>query len=78
MQGTVASYEATTTQGTDISIMLTATECSDGMSDRTYPLTALVKVGEEELRGCAASTAAIMNTGESGPVVEPPQLLPTG
>jgi uncharacterized membrane protein len=71
LQGTVATYAATTPAGTAITIMLTATECSDGMSDRTYPLTALVKVGEEELRGCAASTAAISNTGESGPVVEP-------
>ncbi len=70
VQGTVATYDATTASGTAISIMLAATECSDGMSDRTYPLTARVKVGDEELSGCAASTAAIMTAGESGPVVE--------
>lgn len=70
MQGTMATWEATTTQGTPLTVTLTATECSDGMSDRTYPLTALVKVGEETLTGCAATTAAIMSTGESGPVVE--------
>jgi uncharacterized membrane protein len=40
------------------------------MSDRTYPLTAMVKVGDQDLTGCAASTAAVMSTGESGPVVE--------
>lgn len=70
VQGTIAAYEADTSTGGHISIMLTATECSDGMSDRTYPLTALVKVGEEDLHGCAASTAAITTVGESGPVVE--------
>jgi uncharacterized membrane protein len=73
LQGTVATYVATTTAGTPISIMLAATECSDGMSDRTYPLSARVKVGEEELTGCAASTAAITAGGESGPVVETAQ-----
>ncbi|MBL0969177.1 MAG: hypothetical protein IBJ02_08700 [Brevundimonas sp.] len=68
LQGTVATYETTTANGSPISIMLAATECSDGMSDRTYPLTARVKIGAEELSGCAASLAAIMSTGESGPV----------
>jgi uncharacterized membrane protein len=29
-------------------------ECSDGMSDRTYPLTAEVAIGDEVLKGCAA------------------------
>ena len=43
------------------------------MSDRTYPLTAMVKVGDVELTGCAASASAIMSTGESGPVVETAQ-----
>ena len=78
VQGTVATLETTTTAGTDISITLTATECSDGMSDRTYPLTALVEVGDETLMGCAASTAAIMSVGESGPVVEQPAAQPAG
>ncbi len=73
VQGTTATYEAETAAGTALSVTLIATECSDGMSDRTYPLTAMVKVGELELTGCAASTAAIMSTGESGPVVEPAQ-----
>jgi uncharacterized membrane protein len=41
------------------------------MSDRLYPLTARVRIGEETLTGCAASVAAIMSAGESGPVTEP-------
>jgi len=69
VQGTVATYEATTAIGTSLNITLTATTCSDGMSDRTYPLSAIVKVGEETLTGCAASSAAYATAGESGPVV---------
>ncbi len=70
VQGTTATYEAETADGTALRVTLIATECSDGMSDRTYPLTAMVKVGDLDLNGCAASTAAIMSVGESGPVVE--------
>jgi uncharacterized membrane protein len=70
VQGTTATWEAETADGTAMRVTLVATECSDGMSDRTYPLTAMVKVGDLELTGCAASTAAILSTGESGLVVE--------
>lgn len=71
VQGSVVIYEAATAQGLPMKVTLTATECSDGMSDRTYPLTAIVEMGERTLTGCAASSAAIMSTGESGPVAEP-------
>ncbi|MBX3476955.1 MAG: hypothetical protein KF910_05075 [Brevundimonas sp.] len=67
MTGTVATW-TTEAQGEALEITLIATECSDGMSDRTYPLTARVKVGEETLQGCAAATSALMGAGESGPV----------
>ncbi|HEX8660276.1 MAG TPA: hypothetical protein VF686_00310 [Brevundimonas sp.] len=73
VQGTTAMFEGKTAAGTALSVTLVATECSDGMSDRTYPLTAIVKVGETSLNGCAASSAAIMSTGESGPVIEKAQ-----
>jgi len=73
VQGTTASFEAETTTGTPISIMIAATECSDGMSDRTYPLSAIVRIGDETLTGCAASVAALMAAGESGLVVEQAQ-----
>lgn len=66
--GTVAAFETQTVQGNRLEITLIATECSDGMSDRTYPLTARVVIGQETLQGCAAATAAIMSAGESGPV----------
>lgn len=70
VQGTTATYEAATADGTEIKVTLVTTECSDGMSDRTYPLTAMVKIGDRDLTGCAASSAAVMSTGESGPVIE--------
>jgi len=70
VQGTTVTYAAETADGTVLEVTLVATECSDGMSDRTYPLTALVKLGDRELTGCAAATAAILSAGESGPVVE--------
>ena len=70
VQGTTATYAAETADGTALNVTLVATECSDGMSDRIYPLTAMVKIGDLALTGCAAASAAVMSTGESGPVVE--------
>tara|TARA_R110002124_G_scaffold183769_1_gene351300 strand:- start:466 stop:960 length:495 start_codon:yes stop_codon:yes gene_type:complete len=70
LQGTTARYEATTGTGKPMSVALIATTCSDGMSDRTYPLTAVVKIDGETLTGCAASVAALATAGESGQVVE--------
>lgn len=66
--GAVATWEVKTDKGADLKILLTATECSDGMSDRTYPLTARVQIAGETLNGCAASTAALAMAGESGAV----------
>ncbi|GAA4043149.1 COG3650 family protein [Parerythrobacter jejuensis] len=34
-------------------LAITPGECSDGMSDRTYPYTATLQVGEETREGCA-------------------------
>jgi uncharacterized membrane protein len=70
IQGTTATWETETADGIALRVTLIATECSDGMSDRTYPLTAMVRLGEQELTGCAASTKAILSAGESGLVVE--------
>jgi uncharacterized membrane protein len=58
IQGTTAAY-ATTLDGQALELTLIATECSDGMSDRTYPLTAIVKLGETKLNGCAIGQAAL-------------------
>ena len=76
MQGTMAIWEATTGAGEPLKVTLMATDCSDGMSDRTWPLTAMVQIGDETLMGCAATVSAIMSTGESGRVVEGSQPAP--
>lgn len=72
VQGTIATFQTRASTGTTFDVTLTATECSDGMSDRTYPLTAMVKVGEETLMGCAAPSAAFATAGETGPVTVQP------
>jgi uncharacterized membrane protein len=65
LQGTVAVLETQTAEGLALTITLTATECSDGMSDRTYPVTAVVKAGQETLLGCAAPTDAFKPSAEA-------------
>ncbi|PEQ13832.1 hypothetical protein B2G71_05855 [Novosphingobium sp. PC22D] len=42
-----------TLEGQDFALMVTDGECSDGMSDRTYPFTATLKVRGETRGGCA-------------------------
>ncbi len=57
IQGTTAVYASATPDGAALVVTLIATECSDGMSDRVYPLTAKVELGPQTLNGCAASVA---------------------
>ena len=38
--------------GAELEMMVTPLECSDGMSDRTYPFTVTLKVGAETRNGC--------------------------
>ena len=55
--GTTAVFTAMTDQNNALVVTLIATECSDGMSDRAYPLTAKVEIGTETLNGCALAAA---------------------
>lgn len=71
LMGTMAVFTGATDKGRTITVTLIDTDCSDGMSDRLYPLTARVEIGGETLQGCAAATAAIMTAGESGRVEVP-------
>lgn len=41
----------------ELTVNLAVATCSDGMSERRYPLTAEVHVGTEVLKGCAMATA---------------------
>ena len=72
VQGTVATFTTTTSLNQPLNVSLIATECSDGMSDRTYPLTARVEIGDQTLNGCAASASALAAAPESGLVVDQP------
>ena len=53
------SPEGAEWHGKGMDIYLTAAHCSDGMSDRRYPLTAIVHIGETKLKGCAAATKTL-------------------
>lgn len=66
--GATAVITTRTDQDQPLVVTLIATDCSDGMSDRLYPLTARVEIGGETLKGCAASVAALERAGESGRV----------
>ena len=66
VQGTTAVYAATAQGAPVMTVTLISTECSDGMSDRTYPLTAMVEIGERKLNGCAAPQTFLDSTDESG------------
>jgi len=57
----VATWNASTGDGKVLKIVLTGDKCSDGMSDREYPLTAKVDLGDQHYKGCAA-TVAQLNT----------------
>ena len=66
VHGTTATWTTRTAEGADLVVTLIETECSDGMSDRTYPLTARVEIAGEDINGCAAATAWIRSVGEDG------------
>ena len=42
-----------TLDGAGFDLTITPGECSDGMSDRTYPYTATLLIGGEQRQGCA-------------------------
>ncbi|WP_293675994.1 hypothetical protein [uncultured Phenylobacterium sp.] len=54
-----ASWTAKAADGQDIKLTLYVSDCSDGMSDRQYPMTAEVALLNETLRGCADQTARL-------------------
>lgn len=44
-----------TLDGQAFDMTVTPGECSDGMSDRTYPFTVTLQIGDEQRNGCAWS-----------------------
>ncbi|MBX3484992.1 hypothetical protein [Phenylobacterium sp.] len=58
-----AIWVARTADGQQITVTLYASDCSDGMSDARYPMSAEVVLVNESLRGCAARTADLPKGG---------------
>jgi uncharacterized membrane protein len=59
-----ATWIAKTPDGQQITVSLFVSDCSDGMSDLKYPMTAEVILLNESLRGCAAKTAELPREGQ--------------
>lgn len=49
-----AGYAGAAADGTEVTLRITEGECSDGMSDQTYPASIRLQVGERSYRGCGA------------------------
>ena len=58
-----ATWVAKGPEGEQVTVTLKIGECSDGMSDLTYPMTAEVVLMNETLKGCAAKTAELPREG---------------
>lgn len=59
-----AAWEAKGADGRTMALTLYISECSDGMSDLRYPMTAEVELGTgETLRGCAAKGGDLPREG---------------
>ena len=50
-------FTGTLDGGEKVTVTITPGDCSDGMSDRTYPFTATARIGERRLKGCAYTDA---------------------
>lgn len=58
-----ATWVAKGAKGEQLTVMLKAAECSDGMSDRRYPMSAEVVLQGVTLKGCAAKTSEMPKGG---------------
>jgi uncharacterized membrane protein len=54
-------WKATAEDGSAMTVTLRVGECSDGMSDRKYPMSAEVEFAGQTLHGCAAKGSDIGN-----------------
>lgn len=58
-----ATWVAKGAKGEQLTVMLKPGECSDGMSDRKYPMTAEVVLQGVTLKGCAVKTSEMPKGG---------------
>ena len=54
-----------TLDGKELTATLTPGECSDGMSDRTFPFVATIALGGETLKGCGYTDSQPYTGGEA-------------
>ncbi len=47
-----SAYAGTSGDGTEVKLQLQTGDCSDGMSDQTYPVSAKLSVGDKTYAGC--------------------------
>lgn len=48
----VSGYAGATSDGVEVELQLQREDCSDGMSDETYPVSAKLNVGDKTYTGC--------------------------
>ncbi len=51
--------------GAELTLAVAPAQCSDGMSDRAYPFTVMLKIGEETRQGCAWTDRQRPSGGET-------------
>lgn len=54
-----------TLDGKELTATLTPGQCSDGMSDRSFPFVATIALGGETLKGCGYTTSQPFTGGEA-------------
>jgi uncharacterized membrane protein len=63
IEGGRAVWVAKAADGQQVTVTLYMADCSDGMSDARYQMSAEVVLVNESLRGCAAKTADLPKGG---------------
>ena len=68
-----ATWIAKAANGAQLTVILYVSECSDGMSDHRYPMTAEVTLLNHTLHGCAAKTAEMPTSLATPAPTSPPK-----
>lgn len=61
-----ATWEAKGPEGKTLTATLFVSDCSDGMSDQHYPMTAEVTLERQTLNGCAAKVSEMPKEARAG------------
>ena len=61
-----ASWEAKSAEGQTLAVTVYASECSDGMSDMRYPMSAEATFAGRTMTGCAGKASELTRPGAGG------------